>query len=272
MTDNNHTPKPATIFDYLPMGDIDTDKVQNDIKAQFKRKFPNKFFKLASSVDSKLKENFEISLDGSSLKTPSKNTLTIPTKALAEAICKEWNALDDVINPDLLPLTKTANSAIEKTAPNRDAIITELVSFGETDLLCYQQEFPAGLQKLQELHWNPILLWAKNLWNVEYAVTYGINHVKQDVEILNHYKLYLEQLDAHALSAFYLITTATGSLLIALAYHAGMLSSNGLIKAAFVDEDWQTGQWGEDEEAAQIRQFKIAEINSFCTYLDLLKS
>ena len=271
MTDKNKTPKPGTIFDYLPMEDIDTDKVQKDIKAQFKRKLPNKFFKLAEYSESKLENQFEVLLDGKPLKTPSKYTLTIPTRALAVAICAEWNALETHINPDHLPLTKTANSALETTAGNMGAIIDELVKFGETDLLIYQQEFPFGLQKQQELHWNPIILWAENMWDVNYEVTYGITHVNQNEIILKHYKIYLSALDTHALSTIYLITTATGSLLIALAYHAGILSVEGLIIAAFVDEDWQLSQWGEDEDAKKIREFKIAEIKSFCDYLDHLK-
>ncbi|MCJ8324849.1 MAG: ATPase [Rhizobiales bacterium] len=271
MTDEKR-PTPATIFDYLPMGDIDTDSIQEDVKKQFKRKFPKKFFDLATYADSKTEAGYVINLDGRTLKTPLKNTLTLPTMRLASAVCDEWNALGEFINPDHLPLTKTANSAIEKTAPNKLHVVAEMVRFGETDLIFYQQNTPDGLAKLQELHWNPILLWAENLWNVKYKTTFGITHVAQDIKILTQYEADIAVLDEHQLSALYLLTTSCGSLLIALAYKANMLSKDGVAKAAFVDEDWQISQWGEDEEAKQIRQFKLAEIDSFCTYLDLLKN
>lgn len=271
MTDDK-TPNPSTIFDYLPMGDIDTDTIQEDVKNQFKRKFPKKFFKLAEHAETESQDGYVINLDGRPLKTPFKNLLTLPTEKLAKAVASEWNALGELINPDHLPLTKTANSAIEKTAPNMPHVVAEMVRFGETDLLCYQQNDPQGLQKLQELHWNPIILWAENLWNVEYKVTYGISHVAQDVKILAQYEADINALTAHQLSALYLLTTSCGSLLIALAYQANILTKDGVIKAAFVDEDWQVSKWGEDEEAQQIREFKLAEIDSFCTYLDLLKA
>lgn len=272
MTDQPKTPTPTTIFDYLPMGDIDTDKVQQDIKQQFKRKFPNKFFKLATFVESSSEQEYVIELDGKPLKTPLKNTLILPTKALASAICDEWNNLGDLINPDHLPLTKTANSAIEKTAPNFDHIVAEMVKFGETDLLFYQQNYPKEFHDLQKNQWNPIILWAENLWNVKYKITFSINHVSQNENILTHYKTLLRAINAHELSALYLLTTSCGSLLIALAYNAGILSVDGVTKAAFIDEDWQVSQWKEDEEAEEIKTFKLAEISSFCQYLDLIKA
>lgn len=269
MTDDK--PNPSTIFDYLPMGDIDTDAIQEDVKKQFKRNYPKNFFELATYSESKHEDGFVIELDSRPLKTPLKNTLILPTENLAKAVADEWNALDEFINPDHLPLTKTANSAIEKTAPNMLHVVDEMVRFGETDLLFYQQDNPQGLQKSQELHWHPIILWAETLWNVEYKVTYGITHVAQDIKILTQYEADIKAMDAHQLSALYLLTTSCGSLLIALAYNANILSKDGVAKAAFVDEDWQISQWGEDEEAKQIRSFKLAEIDSFCTYLDLLK-
>lgn len=271
MTDDK-TPNPSTIFDYLPMGDIDTDTIQQDVKQQFKRKYPKKFFTLATHAESESQDGYIINLDGRPIKTPLKNLLTLPTENLAKAVADEWNALDELINPDHLPLTKTANSAIEKTAPNMLHVLAEMVRFGETDLLFYQQDDPDGLCKMQELHWNPIILWAENLWNVKYKTTYGISHVAQDIKILTQYEANISALDEHQLSALYLLTTSCGSLLIALAYQANILSKEGVAKAAFVDEDWQISQWGEDEEAKQIRQFKLAEIDSFCTYLDLLKN
>lgn len=271
MTDEK-TPNPSTIFDYLPMGDIDTDAVQQDVKKQFKQKFPKKFFDLATYAESKSEAGFIIELDGRPLKTPLKNTLILPTEKLAKAVADEWNALGEFINPDHLPLTKTANSAIEKTAPNMPHVLAEMVRFGETDLLFYQQDNPVKLQALQELHWHPIILWAENLWDLNYIVTYGISHVAQDAKILEQYKAVIGAMDEHQLSALYLLTTSCGSLLIALAYHANVLSKDGVVKAAFVDEDWQISQWGEDEEAKEIREFKLAEIDSFCSYLDLLKA
>ncbi len=268
----NDKPTPTTIFDYLPMGDIDTDTIQADVKKQFKKKFPKKFFDLAEHAESKSKDGYVILLDGRTLKTPLKNTLLLPTKQLARAICDEWNALGEYINPDHLPLTKTANSAIEKTTPNHTHVVSEMVRFGETDLLFYQQETPEKLTANHALHWHPILKWAEDYWNIHYKTTYGISHIEQDKKILDHYKTYISALNPHQLSALYLLTTATGSLLIALAYHAQFLTQKDVKKAAFVDEDWQISQWGEDEEAQEIRNFKLNEITSFCTYLDLVKS
>ena len=41
---------------------------------------------------------------------------SLPTEALAAAIAAEWDALEDEIDPDRLPLTRAANSAIDRVA------------------------------------------------------------------------------------------------------------------------------------------------------------
>ena len=38
-------------------------------------------------------------LDGKPLRTPARDPLIVPTKALAEAIADEWNAVGETIDP-----------------------------------------------------------------------------------------------------------------------------------------------------------------------------
>ena len=56
--------------------------------------------------------------------------------------------------------------------------------------------------------------------------------------------------DAFALTALHVMTTLTGSALLALAHARGRLGVEEAWAAAHVDEDWQIGRWGEDAEAA----------------------
>ena len=47
---------------------------------------------------------------------PAGAALVVPTEALAAAIAAEWDALDGEIRPERLPLTRAANSAIDRVA------------------------------------------------------------------------------------------------------------------------------------------------------------
>ncbi len=60
-----------------------------------------------------------------------------------------------------------------------------------------------------------------------------------------------------------MITTLTGSALLALAHAEGELSAAEVWAAAHVDEDWNLATWGEDAEAlarraAARREFSVA--------------
>ena len=64
----------------------------------------------------------EVFLDDRALRTPGKLPLILPTAALAEALAQEWQAQGDLIQPQTMPLTRAANSAVEKVAPQFDAV------------------------------------------------------------------------------------------------------------------------------------------------------
>ena len=103
---------------------------------------------------------WEIALDGRSLRTPNKQPLVLPTAALAEAIAAEWDAQDDLVKPQTMPLTRAANSAVEKVTPQREDVIAMLADYGGTDLLSYRADGPAELVARQAAEWDPLLDWA----------------------------------------------------------------------------------------------------------------
>jgi chaperone required for assembly of F1-ATPase len=80
----------------------------------------------------------------------------------------------------------------------------------------------------------------------------------------------LAPFDCFALTALHLITTLTGSALLALALARGQLSAEAAWAAAHVDEEFQIAQWGEDAEAAARRQLGWVELQAASRMLQLL--
>lgn len=194
-------------------------------------------------------DGWEIVLDDKPVRTPGKKPLIVPTEALARAIAEEWDAQEGEIKPDTMPLTRAANSAIEKVAPQFDAVADMLGEYGDTDLLNYRAEAPQTLTERQAKHWDPLLAWAGDHLDATLVPTTGILPVPQDKESLARLRAELGQLDHFGLTAAHDLVTLPGSLILGLAVLRGRLTAEEAFDLSRIDEEFQAEQWGRDEEA-----------------------
>ncbi len=160
---------------------------------------------------------FTVTLDGRALRTPAKAPLVVPTRALAEAIRDEWEAQEEKADPATMPLTRTANSAIDKVSAQHDEVAAMLAAYGETDLLCYRAEGPDALVARQEEGWNPLLDWAAEALGARLEPVSGIMPRDQDTAALARLKQRTHAFDAFELAAFHDLVALTGSLVLAFA-------------------------------------------------------
>lgn len=230
---------------------------------------PRRFYKEVSVGEN---APFQVLLDGRPIKTPKKRALALPTRGLAEAIAEEWRAQAEHINPAHMPLTRFANTAIDAVADTLDEVADDITAYAGSDLVCYRAESPAKLVELQAEHWDPIVAWANETLPAEFRVVFGIVHVAQPNAALAAYARALEPHDAMRLSGLHVITTLTGSALIALALEREWLSPDAAWNSAHVDEDYQISLWGEDSEALARRRGRRAEFDAAVQFLTLLRS
>jgi chaperone required for assembly of F1-ATPase len=71
------------------------------------------------------------------------------------------------------------------------------------------------------------------------------------------------------LAALHVMTTLTGSALIALAHATRFLDADAAWEAAHVDENWQASQWGDDFEAAQRQKKRFSEFLNASRFFEL---
>jgi chaperone required for assembly of F1-ATPase len=226
-----------------------------------------RFYKEASVGDV---APFQIFLDGRAVKTPKKRALAVPTKALAEAIAEEWRAQEEFVDPSRMPLTRFANTAIDAVSETADAVAADIVAYAGSDLVCYRAETPEELVALQSRAWNPVVAWADATLGVTFRVVPGIVHVQQPPAALAAVAAALTPHDAFRLTGLHVLTTLTGSALLALSLARGAETSDEAWGAAHVDEDYQISLWGEDAEAAARRRGRRAEFDAACRWLALL--
>jgi chaperone required for assembly of F1-ATPase len=76
-------------------------------------------------------------------------------------------------------------------------------------------------------------------------------------------------LDPFRLAALSPLVTISGSLVAALALLEGAADPDTIWRAAQLDEDWQTEQWGDDELAARAREARRADFDAAVRFLSL---
>jgi chaperone required for assembly of F1-ATPase len=213
---------------------------------------------------------WSILLDGKTVRTPAKAVLAVPTRALALAIAEEWKAQGERIDPSTMPLTRLVNSAIDGVRGREIEVRDDIVKYAASDLLCYRAREPDGLTRRQAELWDPVLAWSRDALAADFVVADGLMPVTQPGAAKAAVARQLIDDDAFTLAAMHVITTLTGSALLALAHSRGHLDAEAAWAAAHVDEDWQIAKWGEDAEAAARRQRRWQEMQAASRLLVLL--
>ena len=229
-----------------------------------------RFYKNASAQAAE--GGFAVALDAKTLLTPAKLPLVVPSCALAEAIAAEWQAQADEVRPHTMPLMRLASTAIDLVAKRHADVVAEIANFAATDLVCYRAEHPAELVARQQAIWQPLVDWATLRYDAPLAVTAGIVPVTQKPTTLHAFAVAVAGYEPMTLTTLHAATTASGSLVIALALMEGRLDAEGAFAASQLDESFQIEQWGEDYEAADRRAALKVDIAAAARFVALLRS
>jgi chaperone required for assembly of F1-ATPase len=202
---------------------------------------------------------FGISLDERPLTTPGGAQLVVPTEALAQAIAAEWDATTGEIRPERLPLTRAANSAIDRVPPAREAVVDAIAAYGGADLLCYRAAEPAALAARQAEGWDPWLAWAARTLAAPMVAVTGVMHTPQPTPTAAALRAAVDAHDAFGLVALNEVVTLSGSLVLGLAVARGALDADTAWELSRIDEAWQVEQWGADAEAEALAAGRRAD-------------
>jgi chaperone required for assembly of F1-ATPase len=209
-------------------------------------------------------------LDGKPIRTPAGAQLTLPTKALAEAVAEEWRGQTDRIRPESMVLTKLANTAIDRVAPNNAAVVEQILVFAKSDLVCYRADAPEELVRRQADMWDPLLDWVQQRYGAPLRTGAGIAFVEQEPEALDGLVRGIAGRDVFALAGLQAAAALLGSAVVALALADRRLQADDAFAAAQLDETYQAEKWGSDHEAEMRSRSKAAELFEIARFLRLL--
>lgn len=218
----------------------------------------------------KTAEGWQVFLDDRALRTPGKQALILPTRALAEAVAAEWDAQADLIRPETMPLTRAANSAIERVTPRHAEVAAMLADYAATDLLSHRAAHPADLAGAQAAQWQPLLDWLADRHGARLAVTEGIMPVAQDARALARLHGVVAGFGPFGLTALHDLVTLPGSLVLGLAVLDGRITAAQAHRLSRLDEEHQAAAWGRDAEADAAAEDRLVALCSAETLWALL--
>jgi chaperone required for assembly of F1-ATPase len=227
-----------------------------------------RFYKEAGIVEAD--GGFAVTLDGKPIRTPSGRPVAAPNRAIAEAIAAEWQAQAENIDLLTMPLTRFANSVAEIT-DRVDAVAEDAAKYLRSDLLFYRAGHPEALVAREAAHWDPVLSWAANELGAHFILSEGIVYAAQPEQAIKAARAVFPT-DPWSVAALHVVTTLTGSALLALALLHGVRDADQVWAAAHVDEDWNMEKWGVDEEVAARRAARMVDFRAAVTILSALKA
>ncbi|MEM7508176.1 MAG: ATP12 family protein [Pseudomonadota bacterium] len=219
----------------------------------------------------RVENGFAPRLDGRPLKTPGKAVLSAPTEALGAAIAEEWRAQSGDVDPASMPLTRAANSAIDRVTPMAADVAAEIAGYGGTDLLCYRAPHPAALAARQAAAWDPLLAWAAQQLGAPLDLTEGVMHLAQPQASLEVLTRAVEAHDPWQLTALHGLVTLSGSLVLGLAVSHRHMPAAEAWPLSRIDEQWNIEEWGADEEAERLAAEKKTAFTDAARLMDLLR-
>jgi chaperone required for assembly of F1-ATPase len=165
-----------------------------------------------------------------------------------------------------MPLTRFANSVVDAVVDRVEAVAADVAKYFGSDLLFYRAGHPEALVAREAALWDPVLFWAADALGAHFILAEGIVHVRQPDSAIEAARGGLPG-DPWSIAALHVITTLTGSALLALALLRGVLDSDQVWAAAHVDEDWNMEKWGVDEEVAARRAARLIDFRAAATIL-----
>ena len=214
--------------------------------------------------------SFQIMLDERILQTPLKRELLLPNLNLSQEIAKEWDQDTKNINTESMIFYGLISTSLDKIIDNRNSYINDILDYIDTDLVCYRAENPKELVELQKNKWDPIILLIEKYIGTKVQVFQGIFPKKQDTTVYIKLTNLINQFDNFEISVLHRITNITGSIFLSLCVLKKDISKNEFFELSFLDELWQSENWGFDEETSKKRKKISIELNRSIFFLDCL--
>lgn len=150
---------------------------------------------MEEEVNGAARKVYVVTLDGKTVKTPSRIPVQLPNRSLAFAVAHEWDAQKYSIRPATMPMMTLAGTALDLHAnEGAQEVIDEMMHYFHTDTVCYQvtADQQDKLAALQQKKWNPLRKWFSEQFDGEVDVSHGtIDCLTHDERVISNVRDHL---------------------------------------------------------------------------------
>ncbi|MXO72708.1 ATP12 family protein [Alteraurantiacibacter buctensis] len=201
---------------------------------------------------------WQVQLDARRVKTQGGTPQVVPSEALAEMLAAEWRDQPEEVDPTRFAHRDMADYALDVVTADPADVVAKLLRYAETDTLCYRADPDEPLYQRQRALWEPLVTAAEERLRISFVRVSGVMHRPQKAATLAALQAHVERLDPFTLAALETLTTISASLITGLAALEAGADSVALYAAAHAEEDWQAELWGQDWEAQERRDRRLA--------------
>ena len=151
-------------------------------------------------------------------------------------------------------------------------IIDNIISFLNTDLLCYRAKKNSELDTIQKKLWDPLIDFVEKEYKLSFNTTNGIIPINQKQSNKNKLLKILKKLNRHQLTGFYYITNFSNSNIITLNFLANNINFKNTWKVLNLEESYSLKKWGQDKEANEKLLDKKKYLNEIINFNLLLRN
>ncbi len=217
-------------------------------------------------------KGYLLTRDGAVFVTPAGHNFIVPTQALADTIAEEWQGQDAKINPTQMPMTQFAVTALDIASLERDAMISRVVAYAESELLCHRSGQPPELFERQQNLWQPLLNWIAARFGARLRVGTELMPIAQETTALVLLRNTVAACDDFHLTGLQQAVTISGSLVLGLALAEQHLDPNAVFFAAELEQLFQMEKWGDDPATTNRHETIKQELNCCGRWFKLIKA
>ncbi|WAT19127.1 ATP12 family chaperone protein [Aurantiacibacter sp. MUD11] len=210
---------------------------------------------------------WQVTLDGRAIRTQGGQQQVAPSRALADLVAGEFAAQGEEIDTRSFVFRDMVDYALDIVAKQREATVTQLLEYAQTDTLCYRADPDEPLYKRQQELWEPLVSACEATHGIRLERASGIIHRPQPEDSIAALRQRLEAEDHFSLAGLQTITSLAASLVVALAALEDQADTTALFAAANAEQDWQAELWGWDFAAEEARKAKLEAFEKAAQFL-----
>lgn len=246
-----------------------------------------------------VQSGYVIDLGDKYLALPDGKTLVLPSKKLAELVLIEWQQIAEQQDAKVkavsqstnssntaqtyqnsCPFTRLAFTAFDYQSKKKADLIGTIIDFIKNDSLCFFQDEPEALLKMQKAEWLPYHDFIEKRYGIRPAMASGLTPPQHDFELLEKLELALNAYPVFALVGLYAITRELTSLMLGLVvfHEANELDAcieknciETIWQASILEQRFQNQKWGVDEEAEKLQKLSYKNLYTGFEFLKAVK-